>query len=135
LSSSSSSWTKFEKPKLCGEKSSVELADYLSSRFYTGEDTLNIHMYLWVIGEIVLEYVLHIFREDSVSDGKIRKVHLKGRRVFQIGGTPVMQPVIVPQNLYKGTHKRQTKGPFFPPLPPQIQHHPPHRCYHCRVRH
>jgi hypothetical protein len=81
-SSSSSSWSKFEKPKLCGEKSSVELADYLSSRFYTGEHTLYIHMYLWVIGEIVLEYVLHIFREDSVSDGEIRKVHLKGRRVF-----------------------------------------------------
>jgi hypothetical protein len=73
-------------------------------------------MYLWVIGEIVLEYVLHIFRKDSVSDGEIRKVHMKCRRVFQIGGTPVMQPVIVPQNLYNNTHKRPTNRPSSPPL-------------------
>jgi hypothetical protein len=97
------------------KKSSVELADYLSSRFSTGEHTLYIHLYVWVIREIALEDVFHIFREDSVSDGDIRKLHLKGRRVFHIGDNRVMQPVIVPQNLYNRTHKRPTNGPSSPP--------------------
>ncbi len=98
------------------KKSWVELADYLSSRFSTGEHTLYIHMYVWVIRQIALEDVFYIFREDSVSDGDIRKLHLKGRRVFHRGDNPVMQPVIVPQKLYNRTHKRPTNGPSSPPL-------------------
>jgi hypothetical protein len=66
------------------KKSSIELADYLSSRFSTGEHTF-VHTYVCLgYSVIALEDVFHIFREDIVSDGDIRKLHLKGRRDFHI---------------------------------------------------
>jgi hypothetical protein len=56
-------------------------------------------LYLWVVGEIVLEDVLHVFRESSVSESDIRKLDMHGGRFLQIRDNPVVQSVVIPQNL------------------------------------
>jgi hypothetical protein len=56
-------------------------------------------LYLWVVGEIVLEDVLHVFRESSVSESDIRKLDMHGGRFLQVRDNPVIQSVVIPQNL------------------------------------